>query len=308
MENLPFIAIDVETANLNNANICQLGVAIFDGEALLDQLSVLVNPESSFNPRFRAIHGITRESVRDALTWEQLYRQYGLFSGEILDQSFVVSHTYFDREAITKACERYGLPVPKPKIWLDTCAIARRVWPEMPNHKLATLAEAFGILYKCHDAGEDARCAGEVLIRAIRDSGKTMTQFMEEYLSVELGKKVTIEWKNAEDTASLEPPDDNCPSAARPETSTVDQPENMHKPIPDWREQADASPRLAAKISAGVANHSPADSSCPHPPDFPPAAPRAPIFSTQPSVMWPWVLLAFAVLAVLLWIASTHSS
>ncbi len=189
MSFLPFVAVDVETANLNNANICQFGFAYFHKGTCTDYRSVLVNPKSSFNPKFSALHGITRATVSQSPTWEEVCLEIG----EIFDYPILLSHTYFDREAITKACIRYELPVPNPRVWLDTCAIARRVWPEMRNHKLPTLAEYFGIQYQAHDAGEDARCAGEIFLRAIQDSGRTMIEFLEEHMSRESGSNVHIE-------------------------------------------------------------------------------------------------------------------
>ncbi len=47
---LTFVAIDVETANPDQASICQIGaVAVQDGE-IADTLDVLVDPETYFDP------------------------------------------------------------------------------------------------------------------------------------------------------------------------------------------------------------------------------------------------------------------
>ena len=56
--------------------------------------------------------------------------------------------------------------------WLDTLQVARRTWDgfrEDGGYGLANLARAFGILFKHHDAAEDARAAGLVMLRAIAD-------------------------------------------------------------------------------------------------------------------------------------------
>jgi DNA polymerase-3 subunit epsilon len=87
---------------------------------------------------------------------------------DFLERCTLASHTYFDRGAMSGANERYGLePIPVVG-WLDTCQIARKAWPHLPNHKLTSLARNFGIAYEAHDATEDARCAGEILILAAR--------------------------------------------------------------------------------------------------------------------------------------------
>ncbi|MHB1936119.1 MAG: exonuclease domain-containing protein [Acidobacteriaceae bacterium] len=190
---LPFIAIDVETANLNNANICQFGAAFFIEGKLADTISFLIDPESSFNPRFRAIHGITHANVRGAPTWDKAYPLLDhLWSNGNGADKIVVSHTYFDREAIAKACAKYMLEPPQPFVWLDTCAIARATWPEMPNHKLPSLASCFDIGYKAHDAAEDARCCGEILVRAAKARGCGIEVFIEEQLTRDRREKVSL--------------------------------------------------------------------------------------------------------------------
>lgn len=62
---------------------------------------------------------------------------------------------------------KYDLNMIESAQWIDTCALARRTWPELPNHKLASLAKRFGIEYRAHDAAEDARAAGEILLLSI---------------------------------------------------------------------------------------------------------------------------------------------
>lgn len=205
MEFIPFIAIDVETANTDSATICQVGMCFFTSPTESHVSCHLIDPECSFNPRFRAIHGITPSTVRGARTWDSFYSAISFFTDPQLDV-IVASHTYFDREAIRKACERYSLRPPTPRLWLDTCAIARRTWPDLPNHKLPTLAAHFGISYQAHNAGEDARCAGQILLQAIRDSDKTMIQIMEDHLSAEMGKQVSIKVLDAPSPPVPDPP------------------------------------------------------------------------------------------------------
>ena len=63
MGNLTFNAIDVETANADPSSICQIGIVrIRDGE-IKEQLSVLVNPEQSFNAANVRLHGIDEAKV-----------------------------------------------------------------------------------------------------------------------------------------------------------------------------------------------------------------------------------------------------
>jgi DNA polymerase III subunit epsilon len=58
--------------------------------------------------------------------------------------------------------------------------VARRAWPQYAQvgYGLKNLATDFGIEFRHHDAGEDARTAGLILVRAIRETGLTIDQWM----------------------------------------------------------------------------------------------------------------------------------
>lgn len=47
-------------------------------------------------------------------------------------------------------------------------AMARRAFPELPNHKLDTLSHALDISLMHHDAGSDALCCARVFLECIR--------------------------------------------------------------------------------------------------------------------------------------------
>jgi DNA polymerase-3 subunit epsilon len=96
----------------------------------------------------------------------------------ILSGAAVASHTDFDRSALSRACVRAGVPAVPYAKWIDTCWLARRAWPHLPNHKLPTLARRFGIIYKAHDALEDARVAGEVLALALKERQVTIGKLL----------------------------------------------------------------------------------------------------------------------------------
>jgi DNA polymerase-3 subunit epsilon len=64
--------------------------------------------------------------------------------------------------------------------WLDSSSIARRAWPECAQrgYGLADLGKKLNIVFKHHDATEDARAAGEVVLRAISDTGISLNQWL----------------------------------------------------------------------------------------------------------------------------------
>ncbi|PWK61977.1 hypothetical protein C7455_1012 [Roseicyclus mahoneyensis] len=60
------------------------------------------------------------------------------------------------------------MPVPQ-WAWRDSVHVARAAWPELRGnggHGLARLKKHLGLTFEHHDAGEDARAAAEVVLRA----------------------------------------------------------------------------------------------------------------------------------------------
>ncbi len=171
---MEFVVIDVETANQRPASICQIGVAHFRNGVLAEAWGELVNPEDCFLPFNTHLHGIGPRDVCAALTWPELRPKLR----SLLEDRMIASHTYFDRTALSGADARYGLPAIPVAGWLDTCRIARQVWPHLANHKLTNLARNFGLSYRAHDAMDDARCAGQVLLLAAHSSALGLEQML----------------------------------------------------------------------------------------------------------------------------------
>jgi DNA polymerase-3 subunit epsilon len=172
---MDFVVVDVETANGDLSSICQIGIASFRDGRMADSWVSLVNPQDEFNAMHVSIHGIDKDRVKDAPTWaEVLPHVTSRMEGRV-----VVSHMPFDRHAVTRACNRSGLAICACR-WLDSAQVVRRAWPEFSKsgYKLTNLAEHFGIDYRAHDALDDARCAGEVLLRAIDKTGLNPEQWL----------------------------------------------------------------------------------------------------------------------------------
>ena len=165
MSNLTFNAIDVETANADPSSICQIGIVHVRDGAIKGQLSVLVNPEAQFSDYNVRLHGIGHNTVKDSQALPGLEARLR----RLLEGTVLVSHTGFDRRAMDGAMERYGLR-PLRAIWLDSAIVARRAWPQRYRRKwnLALIAGELGISFRHHDAAEDARAAGEIVLRACR--------------------------------------------------------------------------------------------------------------------------------------------
>lgn len=170
-----FVAIDVETANADMSSICQIGIARFEDGTFTEGRSWLVDPEDWFDEVNVSIHGINERDVRGAPTFGQLHQQLA----ELTSGAVVVCHTHFDRVALAQACARYTTPA-LSCTWLDSARVARRAWPDVAQsgYGLAPLCQRLGIEFKHHDAAEDARAAGHILLHAIAATGLSIDQWL----------------------------------------------------------------------------------------------------------------------------------
>jgi DNA polymerase-3 subunit epsilon len=171
-----FTAIDVETANADLRSICQVGVVRFRSGNLVQTWETLVNPVDYFDGINIAIHGIDEESVQEAPQFSDIYEELKTY----LDDEIVVCHTAFDRISLTRAAQRYSLAEFGCR-WLDTAKVVRRAWPEFAyrGYGLSNVANTLAIVFDHHDAKEDARAAGEILLRAVTATGLTIEQWLD---------------------------------------------------------------------------------------------------------------------------------
>lgn len=165
-----FIALDVETANADSASICSIGLVHFKGGEVIKSLTILVDPQDEFDPINISIHGITPEMVVGKPTMAKVFPVIAPFLTDVV----VVHHSPIDKTAIKRAAAKYGTDS-LDCIWLDTLRVARRAWPwfseDGKGYGLARLADEFSIEFRHHDAAEDARAAGLVLLKAEAHSG-----------------------------------------------------------------------------------------------------------------------------------------
>jgi DNA polymerase III subunit epsilon len=170
-----FTSIDVETANADLSSICQIGIVKFVDGIIGDEWSTLVDPEDEFDSINISIHGIDEKKVKGAPTLPRIENHVC----RMLSDTIVACHTPFDRAAINQAYRRYALK-PIECVWLDTARVSRRAWTRFAHqgYGLANVAAELGIEFRHHDALEDARAAGEILSRAIKDTGINIQEWL----------------------------------------------------------------------------------------------------------------------------------
>ena len=154
---MKYVAIDFETANNDVVSACSVGLAKMEDGKVIDTWYSLLNPPSSyFSPMNISIHGIRSEDVADAPTFEQVWPEILLFIG---DNLLIAHNAPFDIGILRALLKWYDLPIP-PIRYTCTVRISRKIWPDLPSHKLTDLSALFGFDYRAHHALDDAiNCA-----------------------------------------------------------------------------------------------------------------------------------------------------
>jgi DNA polymerase-3 subunit epsilon len=173
---MEFIAVDVETANADLASICQIGIARFADGALVDEWKTYVDPECHFDGINVSIHGIDETTVAGS-------PNFGNVANAIqraLNDCVVVTHTAFDKIALHRAAARYDV-TPFACTWLDTACVARRAWKEFSRsgYALQNVCRLIGYEFQAHDALEDAKAAGNILLSAMSHTGLDLNGWLE---------------------------------------------------------------------------------------------------------------------------------
>ena len=172
---MDFVTIDVETANPNLASICQVGIAGFADGVLAFEWKSYVDPQDYFHPMNVAVHGIDAPVVAGAPSFPALTDvMFDKLCGTV-----VACHTPFDRIAIHQACAVHRLEPPE-LTWLDTARVARRAWAECAQrgYGLASVCSMIGYDFEHHDALEDAKAAGQVLLAASAATGLSVEDWL----------------------------------------------------------------------------------------------------------------------------------
>jgi DNA polymerase-3 subunit epsilon len=91
-----------------------------------------------------------------------------------LNGQVVVCHTLFDKRALTRAFDKYGLTGLNCR-WLDSCQVARQTWNSPGGYSLAVICGLIGHEFKHHDALEDAKAAAALILTAERLAAERKT-------------------------------------------------------------------------------------------------------------------------------------
>ena len=176
---MKFIALDVETANSNMASICSIGIAVFEDGRLTDEWYSLIDPKDYFHGMNISIHGISQTDVLGAPTLKDAAEEIH----SLLSENIVVTHSHFDRVALHQAASHWAIPH-LTCTWLDSARVARRTWDEFAKrgYGLENVCKNIGYTFEHHNALEDAKASGQIILAAMKESGLNLDAMLNRVL------------------------------------------------------------------------------------------------------------------------------
>lgn len=160
-----FVTIDFETANEKRGSVCAVAVILFEGRTITKEIEWLVCPPphlNYFNPFNVQIHGIKENDIIGKPEFNEIWHEIH----ELINNRTLVAHNAsFDISVLCQLLDHYNLPYPRIK-FVCTCNVARKTWDKQINYTLKNIANHLGYVFKHHDAHDDARICGQILLDA----------------------------------------------------------------------------------------------------------------------------------------------
>ncbi len=159
-----FVAIDVETTGFSPfANeLIEVSAIKYQGGKKIDTFSTLIKPKTRIPYHITKITGITNDMVQNAPMVEEVMPKLVEFVGGV---DIVAHNADFDYKFIQNY-SNYGFS--KNKV-IDTVPIGRKLYPELPNHKLGTIARHIGITEDgFHRAEFDCECCAKIYMEYLK--------------------------------------------------------------------------------------------------------------------------------------------
>ncbi|MDR0898656.1 MAG: PolC-type DNA polymerase III [Oscillospiraceae bacterium] len=162
----PIVVLDFETTGLSpkHDRVIEIGAVRMRGDAIEEELSLMVDPGVSLPAKITEITGITSAMLRGAPAFGAVAQQLLDFIG---DMPIAAHNAPFDVGFLRAELARMGLSWQGPAI--DTLSFARIALPAKKRYKLEDVCRHLGISLKnAHRAVHDARATAQMLQKLLQ--------------------------------------------------------------------------------------------------------------------------------------------
>jgi len=147
-----YVTFDFETANKFSSSACALTVVEVKNHKIVKVHSWLINPEHENIWKFTFLHGISKDIVKDAPVFPEIYQE--VF--DLLDGKVAFAHNVqFNKKVLNELCTHFGLVVPNNQ-FNDTVSMARAKFPALQDYTLNTVSKFIKHDMSRHNLNSDA--------------------------------------------------------------------------------------------------------------------------------------------------------
>lgn len=160
-----FAAIDFATANQCRSSVCSVGVVIVHDGMIVDRFYSLIQPTPNYYTHWTTeIHGLTHNDTDNAPIFPEVWKQINpLIKGLPL----VAHNSPFDEGCLRSVFKTYEMEYPEYPFYC-TLKASRKLQPELPNHRLDTVAETCNFnLTNHHNAIADAEACAAIALKLL---------------------------------------------------------------------------------------------------------------------------------------------
>lgn len=153
---MSIIILDFETTGISpehGARTTEVAAVRVENGHITDRYQSLMNAGAWIPPFIEDLTGISNAMIRKAPPVAQVMHELAAFIGEV---PLVAHNAAFDRKFLDAELARVGLR--RKQDMLCSLLLARRLFPDAPNHKLGTLVSHIGLQFqgRAHRALADA--------------------------------------------------------------------------------------------------------------------------------------------------------
>ncbi|MEG1887195.1 MAG: PHP domain-containing protein, partial [Oscillospiraceae bacterium] len=160
-----YIVFDVETTglNFNVDRLTEIGAVKVKKGEVVESFSTFVNPHMPIPQKITELTGIDNTMVDNAPDENEAVENFLEFCG---DGVLVAHNAKFDISFISAAAKRSSIEF--NPCYIDTVMMARKLLPDLKNHKLDNVAKALGLRsFNHHRASDDAGILSEIFSKLL---------------------------------------------------------------------------------------------------------------------------------------------
>lgn len=160
-----FVAIDFETANGSRSSVCSVGIIIVRNGIMIEKIYELIKPEPNYYSYWNTrVHGLTNYDTDNSPVFPEVWNT---IAHKIEGLPLVAHNSPFDSGCLRAVFKTYRKEYPDYEFHC-TLKASRRVFRDMDNHKLNTVAMRCGYqLTNHHHALADAEACAVIALQTL---------------------------------------------------------------------------------------------------------------------------------------------